>query len=754
MSSERALLTAAALLLFAICAAPSCPAIDLNRHGDEEVIFAELAGTFRKHCVQVYINAKSYDGVFPPHANIANDVRNERATTAGGYWWDDRHVIIEDPVLQDQFIRSVEIGLPYSDRRYQARIAGRFVNLQAILLEVLPGEDGIMPQAFPLAFVDGDVEEAVVMAYGWSYGTWGVGAGTAFGSVFLDDAGIETAELKKRGVLLDKKGNALGLAFGNRLFLDEDIMHWRGSELAHSPLFDREETAAARKTLEAKLRDAVLEVRFAIRVKVDEDEEDTMPRWLMSIDSGGESAGSAELRAAALVVGPNHLLAPVSMDAPIISHIEEITVHAADGRRLEARFIGALRDYKAVLIQTREALPTGNLPAGFSLLDPLLVSEEAFLPDREGSSRPVLQYLQRWRVDYELGRRRQVVDYDRWIGTFPGYRGDPIVHTFTNEKDGALAFDIDNNLVAVALTPRVLNTPGGVDVPYRDNRQAPLVGASFRPLDFLSRKLHAPDVFDPAMRPVNEKDGKRIIDFGVEFQGLDDNTARLFRASRETRGGKIGLLVTHVYPGFPAEALGIRENDVLLRFYVEGKKEPMELRTRENHYQGLWDLTDEQSTRLFSMYGFLPPPWPSRHDVLSTILTSAGIERAVAVEFLREGEPMRGEFVTQYTAPDFRNAGKEKFTALGLTIKPITYEVQRYFGRSNAAGVIISDVEKGGKASVAGLYRYLLITRINGVAINNVDEFREQVARFEGGKSPSVELTIEEFGKTRLVKIE
>lgn len=723
--------------------------------GDEkpEIILADLATTFRKHCVKVYIHGKSHDGNLPTVGAFANDIRNERPTLVGGYWWDDKHIVIEDPVIHDRYIRNIEISLPYSDVRYQARIAGRFVKLEAMLLEVLPGEAGIMPQSFPLDFVDGDLETSVVLTYEWKHGDWGITADSGLGASVITDDGRELVKVSAKGVFISEDGLPLGLAFGERLLLDEDHPYWCGRELAYTPIFSADESVNARKRLRAQLDDAVLETRFRIRVKVDDDEEETAD-WMFEIDEGPTRTAQAEIRAAGLVVGDNHLLVPLQLPAEGIARIDDIVIVTTDGKEIKATFAGALRDYMAVMVQTETALPTRNLPPGFTRLNPLVLSEEAFRPDSSLPEPPVMQYIQRWRIDYALGRRRETADYDRWLATFHGYRGDPVVNTFTNEEDGSLAFDVAGNLVAVALTPRVISSQNkGSYRPYNRNQNI-VVTAGFRPLGFIAERLHASDVFDPAMRPVAEDEGQRLVDLGVEFQGLDANTSRLFTASPETRGGRIGLLVNYVYPGLPADKIGIKEHDILLRLYVEGKNEPMELRTSGYSARGFMDFSDLSAQNFQQMLQFMPPPWPSRDDVVSTLLTATGVGRKIIIEYLREGELKRTETVTAYAEPDYRNAKKEKFQNLGLTVKPVTYEVQRYFRRSDSSGVIVSKVEDGGKASVAGMHHYLLITRVDGEPVKDVENFKAKVKRFENGEAASIELMVDGFGKTRLVKIE
>ena len=741
----------AACLLFFLAAAPGWATTSKKDAGDDAAKGATVTDDaierFRRHCVRVYIHGKSHEGKAPAVGDFGDDIRYERPTPVGGYWWDDNHVLIDDPVLQDQYIRYIEISLPNSDKLYSARVAGRFVKLQAMLLEVLPDEDGKTPEAVPLQFEDGFLEDAMVLGYVWDEGEWRIVIDSGIGTAAVSDSGRETVEFGSSGVLVDEDGAPIGLAFGEKADLEDDGNYWQGRELSYTKLLSAVEMTKAADRLREQLAAAVLESRFRIRINVDDDDEENgMRDWTFDLSDGQLRGGDAEVRAPALVVDERHLLVPLSLPPEGIARIEDITIVDADGEETDARFVGAYRDYMAVLVATEKKLPIEKAPAGFSML----YSASGRSAEQSLPRRPYMEYIQRWSIDYALGRRREMSDYDRWLGSFRGYQGDPVVLTRTNEKDGGMAFDVDGNLVALALTPRLLKSRDMAGVPTNDIGATP----GFRPIDFLAGKLSAADAFDPSLMPVDENQGQRLIDLGVEFQPLDRNTARLFHVSRETRGGHIGLLVTHVYPGTMAAAVGLQEHDVLLRMFINGKNEPLELRSSGYAFAGAFDMGDMSSESFQSFLRYMPPPWPSRENVVSTLLTAAGAGRSVVLEYMREGEPMRAEFTTSYYEADYRSAKKERFTALGLTVKPVTYEVARYFGRADLSGVIVSKVEEGGKASVAGLNHYLLITHVNGAKIADDADFRAKLEPFESGKVNSVELTVEVFGKTRLVKIE
>lgn len=717
----------------------------------DDINFPKLAKSFRDHCVRVYIHAKSDHGNSPAVGDYADDIKHERPTPVGGYWWDDTRVIIPDELLHDRFIRSIEVSLPNSGDFYPARVAGRFTKLQAVLLEVMKNADGELPESSPLSFGEGSLEDAYAFNYSWSEGEWRIAAKAGVSGSTLSDSDVQIVKFAAPGVLIDEKGNTLGLGFGKEVVIESDPAkpnYWLGAGLKDSPFVSAADSEKARAKLEERLVNAVLEARFRIRMNIDEEDEDEAMQWADEMDDSQLRDGSAEIRSAAFVVGKRHLLCPVPLPPEGIARIDSVAVVLPGGREVPGRFAGAFREYMAVLVEVEETLPTRDLPSGFGRLNPL-VSEA----NGSASEMPVpdvrrLGTFQRWLVDYSLGRRREQADYDRWLGTFRGYRGDVVVSTMTNEENGSLAFDDDGRLVAVSLTPRLITS--------RERGARTLVKASpgFRPLDFLSLRFKSDDVFDPSLVPVEEEEGGRIVDLGVEYQSLDANTARLFNASHATRGGKIGVMITHVYPGSIAEKIGLKEKDVLLRLYVEGRTEPMELRSAGLGLgSGLLDI-DMTSDMTRSLMRYMPPPWPSRENIISTLLTAAGADREAVVEYSRDGEQKRAKFTTSFFKPNYRSAPKTRFRGLGLTVKPITFEVARYFSRPDDSGVIISRVEVGGKSSVAGLHQYLLITQVDGRKVEGVDDFRAKLEPFEHGDKSSIELTVEGFGKTRLVKIE
>lgn len=731
-------------VLFAfLCIGAFSPVRAADKDKEKELDVAAVAAGFRKHCVQVYLTVKRADGTAPSLGNFAADIANLRPSRFGGYWWGRRMVLMEDPGLDDRFIRSIEISTPDSTEKWPARLAGRFHRLQAILLEVLPDENGDFPEAHPLVFLNQPYDdEHAVCTYSWTGGEWKVSIAGGIATHQFSDAGMETGKVREQGILVNIDGLPVGAAFGKEVTFAAGELYWHGKGLRQAALVTNDSYLDLQNALTGKLRESVVETRIILRAEIDDDS------YSSSLDDDDIDESTSEVRVPAIVVGARMLFIPVKLNAAAIARIENIQIVLADGRQVEAGFEGAIRNYMAIVARAeKDICDPGQLPAGFSFLNPMEIPEEAFLPGEAFLALPEKGLFLRHHIDYELGRRREIRDYDRWLGTFCGFRDAPVVSTRTNEDNGALAFGLDGKLLAVALAPRIPRSESSGDVSR---------GAGFRPLTYIHEVLTRLDAFDHTLVPIDAERGKRLIALGVEWQGMNVDEAKLFGASRATRGGDIGLLVSHVYPGSTAESLGLKEQDILLRLRVEGQNEPIELTPDDSHMLGfsLLDLEDMSVESVQRYMANMSPPWPSRENSLTRLLTSIGVGRDITVEYLREGESATGEFTTAYSPPDYNSAPRFAVKELGITVKPITYEVARYFDLAEDSGVIVSKVEDGGRGSVAGLYQYILIARVNGERVRGFEDFKEKIASFENGEVDVLELTVEGFGKTRLAKIE
>lgn len=131
------------------------------------------------------------------------------------------------------------------------------------------------------------------------------------------------------------------------------------------------------------------------------------------------------------------------------------------------------------------------------------------------------------------------------------------------------------------------------------------------------------------------------------------------------------------------------------------------------------------------------------------MLTEIGFGRGYTAEFVHKGVEFTREFSVTESPPHYRSAPKYRDERLGMTVREMTFEVRRHFRKGPGdAGVIVSRVEPGARASVAGIRLYEIITHINGRKIETVADFEKQVR-----KADEVKVSVERMARTRQARI-
>jgi len=98
-------------------------------------------------------------------------------------------------------------------------------------------------------------------------------------------------------------------------------------------------------------------------------------------------------------------------------------------------------------------------------------------------------------------------------------------------------------------------------------------------------------------------------------------------------------------------------------------------------------------------------------------------------------------------------SGKVTRGYIGVFLNPgeVTEEMARSFGRSEAGGVLIAEVEKEGPAGKAGIRSGDILTELNGAKIKDNTSFRNEVARIMPNKK--AEITLYRDGKPKKVTV-
>jgi len=267
------------------------------------------------------------------------------------------------------------------------------------------------------------------------------------------------------------------------------------------------------------------------------------------------------------------------------------------------------------------------------------------------------------------------------------------------------------------------------------------------PVARLAGILDDPSSVDTTRKPLSEDETKKLVWLGIEMQDITKDLARAKNVSLATKGGQVGVVVTHVYRDSPADKAEVKPGDVFVRFKMPSQVKPIDVRMRdEDGAEFPWARLDEVPDEAFER---LPLPWPSQDNSLTKVLTEIGAGRKIAAEFIRDAQPRQVEFALEFGPPDYNAAASYEDKASGLTVKNVTYEVRRFFKmKDDEPGVVVADIKRGSKASVGGIKPRQMITAVNGKAVADIDEFKTAMA--VGGE---VSLTVKWMSRTRVAKM-
>lgn len=191
---------------------------------------------------------------------------------------------------------------------------------------------------------------------------------------------------------------------------------------------------------------------------------------------------------------------------------------------------------------------------------------------------------------------------------------------------------------------------------------------------------------------------------GVELQPIDHNLAQVFQLPKIE-----GALVSQVLKDSPADKANLRQGDVVIKLNNAEVVNVGSLRT-------------------------------------SIALMSPGSK--VSLSIIRDGKPLEislvtGEFAAAISTP-------EKSTqedTLGVVVTNLTPEIAQKLGLHNETGVVVTQVESGSSAQLAGLRKGALIMAVNLKKIESVDQFAAELNRMD--KTKPVLLLVKEGSSVR-----
>ena len=183
---------------------------------------------------------------------------------------------------------------------------------------------------------------------------------------------------------------------------------------------------------------------------------------------------------------------------------------------------------------------------------------------------------------------------------------------------------------------------------------------------------------------------------GIGIQDLSPELAEYYGAEGDT-----GVLVTQIFEGDPAEKAGIERGDIITA--VDGKKV---FTSRE--------LSQEIAN---SKVG----------EKVSVTLLRDGREKTIDVELAKRKD-------SRLALGDRGYGSGDENGDLGLKLSELTPDTARQLGlESNDKGVVVTDVDPGGKGAKAGIEQGDLIKEINHERIKSLKDYKVQMAEVKSG---------------------
>lgn len=644
-------------------------------------------------------------------------LQEERPVETAGFLVAPNRVVTVDPLIHPRFIKSITVR--FHDQSATATIAGYARDRKAVVLSLA----ATLPGASPLKFATKSDGELYVVSYARESGLW-VAAVLPFPKQATVPDGEPPYVLSLlRGVAVKADGAPVGILLSSRLPLDNS---WQGPPLDW-PFVLAADFAARTERLQQATRDGLVRVGLSFRSpKGGNDPMNQRMRFRGNDeDEDGERGGGTERSVIGLLLSDNRVLVLANLKPRLTARLERITVFPSQGEPVAAKFSGSLKNFGALVATLDQPLP-GTLK----------IADADLLRLRD-------QLLLRADVSIQGETRADYFHSDRISLCKVGARGR--LYPELDEPQPKNAFLLTTNLEVVALPVVRREQVSGDRSSAFDRAEVKLT-----PARYLAEAVTGlPGSADASNVPVTEEEENRLAWLGVELQPLNRDLARANGVSDQTRDGETGALVTYVHPDSPAAKAGIPAGAVLLRLKVPGQALPVEVQIEEDYARAQafpWDRLDEVPEQYFER---IPTPWPPVENAFTRALTDLGFGTRYTAEFFIDGKLVAKELEVVAGPTHYAAAPRYKSEALGVTVRDQTYDVRRYLQRKpEDPGVVVARVEPGGKASVAGVKPYEIITHINDQPVNNVKDFEKLAAG--GGE---MKLSLKRMTKGRIVTI-
>ena len=204
---------------------------------------------------------------------------------------------------------------------------------------------GPLTAAKPLTFNSAAPGPYKTISYAFSDGTWGIVVQSMPDTVITTDDGRKFTPAPSEGLIVDKKGQAVGLCFREELPLDGS---WKGSP-ADWPVVNAADMTNELDKLKTRSDAGLLRVALSFRSPKAQPSAGRM-------DSGDEGDMGTERNVVGILLDARTILVLANLKPRATARLEHIVVYPAKGPAVPARFTATLKDYGAFVAQLDQPL--------------------------------------------------------------------------------------------------------------------------------------------------------------------------------------------------------------------------------------------------------------------------------------------------------------------------------------------------------------------------------------------------------------
>lgn len=643
------------------------------------------------------------------HVNELDEVlRQERPAAVAGYLVAPDRVLSVDPMIHPRFVREwrVRLGGETVPARPVAWAGDRKAALFALERPLAGGR--------PLAFSADAAAPYSVLTYSRERDGWGALLQPLGGSWLLRDDGRRFRPVPSGSLVLAADGAPVAALYGELLPAGEA---WKGpwTDWPWIEAADYERRVeATRGVADAAILHATLRLR---PVPVQPGEE-------RNYGSSDDDSQATTLHALALVLSPARVVVLRGLAPAVTARLEGVSLALADGSARAAKFVASVADFAAFVVEP-------EAPVG----EPLRLADTAWAEQRDR-----LLFAADIRVAGE--QRRAWFGHRRCASVGTGFRGWEAPDLGVGAEHLFL-FDEQGRLVGAPLAQRPV--PGADRWASRPD-PFPVRAALLR--DYAGEPAAWADTRNA---PRSAAEERRLAWLGAELQPLDRDLAEAHGVSAQTENGDHGALVGHVYPGSPAERVGLATGDVLLRILPAGAARPVLVRAEPfpfSHQSFPWDRYDEIPDAYFDR---IPRPWMAAETGLDKVLKELGVGTAYTLDYARGGKVATVSLEVEAGPEHYGSAAEAVVEKHGLRLREPTFETRRFFQIAEGQpGLIIARIDAGGSAAIAGLKPYEIIVAVNDRPVATVAEFEAAVA---AAGTEALRIEVRRMNQSRLVTL-